>query len=1301
MRAMAKFGPPEQFDFTKPAEWPIWRRRFDRYMVATKLDRDSGEVQVNTLLYALGREAEAIYDSFVYSDSENENDDEDEGEGRTVSKFVYSKVIRKFTEHFVPKRNVIHERACFYKRVQKPGESVEAFVRSLYELAQYCEFGGMKDEQIRDRIVIGISDSDVSQKLQLETELTLEKAIQIARQNEQIKQQNNSMRADCSLDAMKQGKRQYDKKSTQPNAHSQQRRSEDRYEQQSSGNCSRCKRQHGKGQPCPARNKRCRKCNKIGHFEVACFTKALKEVIVVPTEKDNDDQFFLGAIEKANVIEQDSSGEEWLVNLPVNGSTVEFKIDTGADITVMAQSEVNKLQHCPRLVAQRKSPYITSPGGGSVAKKMGLVRRVDSINTEKFDDVFGDIGLLKCDPVKIKLKDNAEPYSLTTPRRVPFPLLPKVEAELKRMLEMGIIEEVTEPTDWCAPMVPVERRNRERLRICVDLKRLNNAVKRERYMLPTLEDIAPKLSGAKVFSTLDASCGFWQIPLEESSRKLTTFITPMGRFCFKRLPFGITSAPEIFQRQMSALLKDHDGVVVVMDDILVFGTTKEQHDKRLRAVLQTIRESGLKLNKKKCHFRKSEIQYFGHVISAEGMKPDPDKVKAISQMQSPTNVEELRQVLGLINYVGRFLPDLSSKLHPITELLRKESKWTWDYAQEQALREVKAMLITAPALAYYDPNRETVISADASSYGLGATLLQVHEGMLKPVAFCSRTLTDSEKRYSQIEKECLAGVWACERFARYVQGMDGFRLQTDHKPLVPLINTYDLDKAPPRCQRLLMRLLRFQVVAEHVPGKQLTVADTLSRNPLSNTSDCSTDNEVQVYLQSVVTNAPVSPQKLNDIRAATLHDEELTKVTSLIQNGWPSRQALHPSLQGYYSARSQLSETDGLVLYQDRLVIPTTLRSDVLKRIHEGHQGLTKCRARAKMSVWWPGISRDITQLVTTCRFCIENKPSQRHEPLLTTPLPQGPWQRIAADLCEFEKQNYLIVTDYYSRDIEIANLSSISSRQVIGKFKSMFVRWGIPMELVTDNGTQFTSDEFKQFCSEYGFTHVTSSPHYPQANGAAERAVQTAKHILKQPDPHLALMCYRATPCIATGMSPATIMTGRQIRTTLPMLENKLKRVPIDKQGILEKDTQIKSSYKFFHDRHHSARPLPELFPGQNVRVKLDGEKTWKSSGKVLSKSEEPRSYLVQMDNGSVSRRNRRHIQLVPNPACPPKPEELSPSPSTKQIASSPNVALDKELDTGQKEETVTVTQQAIPPNAVQVTSRGRVIKVPLRYRE
>lgn len=465
-----------------------------------------------------------------------------------------------------------------------------------------------------------------------------------------------------------------------------------------------------------------------------------------------------------------------------------------------------------------------------------------------------------------------------------------------------------------------------------------------------------------------------------------------------------------------------------------------------------------------------------------------------------------------------------------------------------------------------------------------------------------------------------------------------------------------------------MCLLRFQVVAEHVPRKQLAVADVLSRNPLSSTSDSSTDKD----------------------KSHQPHTEGLAAqaVTT------------HSSLHAYYTARSQLSEADGLILYQDRLVIPAVRRSDVLKRIHEGHQGLTKCRARARMSVWWPRISSDITQLVTTCRFCMENKPSQRHEPLLTTLLAEGPWQRIAADLFEFEKQNYLFVKDYYSRDIEIGHLSSTSSRQITGRLKSIFVRWGIPLELVTDNGTQFTSDEFKQFCAEYGFTNIHSSPHFPQANGAAEHAVQTAKHILKQPDPHLALMCYRATPSTATGVSPVKVMTARHIKTTLPMLVAKMQSEPLSIQSILQKDTQITCSYKFFHDQHHSARPLTELLPGQNVRVKLDGEKAWKGSAKVLNKCDEQRSYLVKMDNGTVSRRNRRHLQLVPDPT---EPRELAPEASPEKQPSSPlRITSDQNvLDTGQSEETVQQPQLSTPCKAVQMTSRGRVIRVPQRFRE
>ena len=396
-------------------------------------------------------------------------------------------------------------------------------------------------------------------------------------------------------------------------------------------------------------------------------------------------------------------------------------------------------------------------------RALNLIVRVNAVSgstdvktaiMEAYPTLFHGLGTLG-DAYEIQLKENAKPFSLYTARSIPIPLRDRVKEELVRMVSIGVISQVDQPTPWCAGIVVAPKRNGD-IRICVDLKALNESVLREVYPLPTVDETLAQLTGATVFSKLDANSGFWQIPLADSSRLLTTFITPFGRYCFNKLPFGISSAPELFQKRMGQILEGLDGVLCQMDDVLVFGSNQPEHDFRLHAVLKAIKAAGVTLNSEKCSFSVDKLKFLGHVISRDGVSADPDKTKAILQMKPPTNITELRRFMGMVNQLGKFSPNVAQISQPLRELLSTKSAWVWGTSQDHAFSSVKTELTRPTVLALYNPMAETLVSADASSNGLGAVLLQKYEAEWRPVVFASRSMSETETRYAQIEKEALA-----------------------------------------------------------------------------------------------------------------------------------------------------------------------------------------------------------------------------------------------------------------------------------------------------------------------------------------------------------------------------------------------------------------------------------------------------------------------------------------------------------------------------------------------------------------
>ena len=990
------------------------------------------------------------------------------------------------------------------------------------------------------------------------------------------------------------------------------------------------------------------------------------------SEDESEHPFFVGVINKVHSINSEID-KSWYSLLKIEDKTVKFKLDTGAEANVIPQSLFYKLPTRQlkdtktklstygnnvvtplgktKLTCETKSTnmkqdldfYVvkfqaTPILGLEACKTLKLLEKVDIVENEDkkvtmntllkdYKDNFKGLGKFE-GQYKIELNSDARPV-INPPRVVPQTLLPKLKEALDELEINGVISAVEEATDWVNNLVIVEKPNGN-LRLCLDPRELNKAIKRQHFQIPTLSDITAKLNGKTVFSIIDEKDGYHQVELDTPSSYLCTFQTPFGRYRYRRMPFGISSASEVFQRKNIQTFGDIQGVYMIHDDMIIAGADEREHDNILRKVMKRAQEKNIKFNKEKIQFKVKQVKYMGSILSKDGSKPDPEKVKAISEMPDPEDKKGIERLLGTINFLASYIPNMSDITAPIRELLKSDVIFDWQAEQKKALETIKMILTSNPVLKFYDVTKNVTIQTDSSQDGLGSCLLQ--EG--HPIAYASRSLTEAEKNYAQIERELLAIVFACEKFNQYIYGKEVI-VQTDHKPLQAIQNK-PLHKAPPRLQRMLLRLQKYDLILKYTPGKNMYVADTLSRAYLKtvvNKND-EMEDEIKTMIHTIVKTLPFSDERLNAIKESTNSDRDLKQLKKVIQEGWPSHKSNLPSeIRQYWNIQDEIHTTEDLMFVGDRIIIPADHQELVLKVLHESHLGMEKCKVRARKSIYWPNMSRDIESMCSQCATCNKFKRNNQKETLIQHEVPERPWQKVGIDLFEYKSHDYVLVVDYYSKFIEIRMLQRKTAKSVVFSIMSIFSVHGLPEEIVADN-MPFNSRYFKEFGKRNNIKISTSSPTHSQSNGMAERSIQTVKNLFRKAhaegkDEHIALLEYRNTPISNCEYSPAQMLMNRMLRDKIPTNPDLLKPKVPEKAREQLIDRQ-KTQEKYYN---RSAKDLQPLDIGDSIRYRVG--KTWEPAI-VMDKHETPRSYIVSNEYGNTLRRNRYHLQKTQEKPIP-----------------------------------------------------------------
>lgn len=1247
------------------------------YAIASDIAKKPAKTQVAILMSILGPEAMMLIEDLELTEDEKASPDA---------------ILRKLEQKITPQREKRTERTEFRNMTQQVDEAADEFVRRLKIKAKYCEFAAAEQEyELKEQFIKGIRDGDLRKQLLRDTNLTLAEMVEKFNKEKKI---NDLAQAYDQLHCGPRVEEASSKTALKVTA-----------TKQFAKKCFFCGGKHSKRkEDCPALGKKCRKCGKLNHFESVCKTGTKKnrkkpqrrgsvrkvEEETTSSESDDSDVEESNFVDIFSVENESKPQSKIVVSLEVGANyekTLLCQADTGAMVNIISLKDLHKCVKNPTVsptklklrcfggqiivpvgivdlpvrlnkksevlnfvvVKIKQKPLLSAAACISLgAIQVVQVRSVEAMHSaceaiiQEYGDVFDGDGCFDGE-FKIEVDSNVLPVQ-QKPRRIPVVYMEELKRTISDLNKRGVIEPVNKHVDWISNLVLVKRGSK--LRLCLDPSELNTAIKRTRHQIPTVEEMLPDLQNAKVFSVLDAKNGFWHLKLDEASSELTTFWTPYGTYKWKRMPFGISSAPEIFQKEQQQIICGLKGVRCIADDVLIFGVgdTREEaledHNKNLRAALDRFRQRGLKINRSKMRLAMTKVPFYGHILTNEGVQPDPQKVSALAEIKAPQSKKELQTFLGLATYLAKFLPALAEICAPLRNLVKQNIEFVWDDQAERSFQQLKKLAVSAPILRYFDTRDTLTIQCDASKVGVGCVLLQKDH----PVVYGSRTLSKTESGYACIERECLAIVFACKRFEQYVVGMPGVIVETDHKPLVEIFKK-PIHVAPARLQRMMLVLKRYDITVTYRKGAEMYIADLLSRTAREASTE-GMDKEVEIYSikrtekllafiaeLNVAEYVQISDRRFNEIAAETRKDLVLQKLLNVLSTGWPEhKEQIDDELLVYRAMKDELTVHQGVVLKGNRVLIPKTLRPMFVKRLHKAHQGVEYTLRAARETVFWPGMNDQITNAVQSCEACMEFSASQRAPPMSTHEVPKYPFQRVHLDLCEVNmegtKTTIMVTADSYSDFVEVDILKSTSTATVVECCKRNFARHGVPEVVVTDNGPQFDNASFRKFAHEWEFLHSTSAPYHQSGNGKAESAVKQVKRLFKKTsrageDFWQAMLQQRNTPN-KIGTSPNQRLLGRSTRHGIPIVMNKLKHsfTPTATDKIVDHRRKVKNCYD------KGTKQLPELQVGKEVvfQRRPDTDKRWEKA--VVLEHLSDKSLNLRAEDGSVLRRSAVHVK-------------------------------------------------------------------------